>query len=929
MKCLVFSIFIGFAAILFTGCGGNDIKPVATAVTVSGSVTVSNEDMQQQKQVTSKMDCPPGSIIKTADSSFAFLLFGKHDTIYLSENTALKLIDSPQSTGNSCCLTGGLLFGRAFVTCRRSEAVTCSLFTPYASVAAHQARVAVEYYPDAGITIAKALTGKRVSIYSSDGRARIISSCRKVLARRDGQLSRSVSLSDKDITNLEQWVGDDIVDPLLAGTGCGNSKQASVNQPPVFVGEPLRHASLNVPFKDRLTAIDPESLQISYQLLNAPKDMSIDKSTGVLSYTPTTPGTFPVQVRAEDPQMNSVDLRYELTVKGLVTAVLVAPDIVSPGDTIHLSAYRSVNEQGTRKNLMYRFDTDGDGSWDVPSSGKFGNISSALATFSTEGQKKVSVEVKSAEGKIARKSRTIQVNTPPTATLICKPNAGTAGTRFQLDASSSSDQSGDSLKARWDLNGDMIWDYPENGKFGNKLTLDHMWDSPGNYTVTIEVRDRFGSVDTAATEVMLYEGISITSLQMPDTIAVNDSFTVICVTSSDSAVRAKQFDWNMDGDTVYEHSSLRNRTRHMYRRSGPYTVQCAVSDDKGGRTVMSREIFVVNSKAIVDAGGPYKAFVNDTITLCGSGSDPDNEITMYLWDLDNDSQAEHKSEQSAELKKVFSSGGTYTIKFGMQTDDGAIVWDKTEVTITNRPPQAHAGQPVTSRPGKKVTLQGKGSDPDGNIVTYRWDFDANGTWDWQSSQTGTTTHKFTEYTAAVFQVMDSDSAYSNDTVNIVICPEGMKAVEEGAFCVDKYEWPNKKGEMPMRDVTWQKAQQLCNSVGKRLCTGKEWQIACKGGKDKNSFPYGKHYDPLKCNSLGNKKVDNRAAKSGMFIECVNRYDLHDMSGNVAEWTSDGAGAVRQVFGGWWHDDQQRAGCQSFMPLESEKGYLHVGFRCCK
>lgn len=929
MRRLFFLYIIGIVFLLLQACGNSHNEPIATAVALTGAVTVADGTNREYEEVQSDKQLMEGSIVKTGDSSRALVLFGEHDTMHLAENTAIKVIHSPKTSKHFSFFTIGLLFGQTYVSCRRSETVTCSLVTPHASVTARKARVTVEYYQNAGITIAKALTGEQVRIHSNSGSSRVISSCRKVLARKDGNLSRSVSLSDKDITTLESWIGTHVIDPLLAGTGCGRYEPSSINKSPVFVGEPITQTSLKASFSDKLTAIDPESSQVHYRILDAPQGMSIDSLSGVITFRPEEAGIFPVQVRAVDPQMNSVDLKYEITVTGVVTAILHMPPMSSPGDTFQLSASRSVNEQGNRKGLVYRFDTDGDGTWDTPSSGYFGSASSALAVLMNEGEKKLSLEVKSESGKTSRTTRTIRVNAPPLAVLECSPSAGTPGTRFNLDATHSSDPAGDLLQARWDLNGDGVWDYPDDGDYGSSLRLDHMWDNPGTYSVSVDVRDAFGLSDTAVYEVVLYDGIRITNIQMPDTIAVNDSFSISCITSGDSAVRPIEFAWNLDADTVYERKTTVHKLRHVYKKEGSYEVYCKVSDDKGGEAMKMRSIVVVNKKAVVDAGGPYKAFVNDTVAFAGTGSDPDNKIISYLWDFDNDGKPDHQSTKSKELNKVYTTAGTFTIAFGMLTDDSATVWDKSDVLIQNRSPKAYAGENIVSKAGKKVSLQGKGSDPDGNIALYRWDFDGDGTWDWESSQNGTTNHTYTHYSMAIFGVMDGDSMQSFDSVNIVICPKGMKTVEEQGFCIDTYEWPNKKGAIPRRNISWQEAEKLCESVGKRLCTGQEWQRACKAGRDKNAYPYGKHYEPLKCNTLGNKKVDNKAAKAGLFIDCVNRYDLHDMSGNVAEWTSDGTGAVRNVYGGWWQDDQQRASCDSYIPLESDKDYLYVGFRCCK
>ena len=48
------------------------------------------------------------------------------------------------------------------------------------------------------------------------------------------------------------------------------------------------------------------------------------------------------------------------------------------------------------------------------------------------------------------------------------------------------------------------------------------------------------------------------------------------------------------------------------------------------------------------------------------------------------------------------------------------------------------------------------------------------------------------------------------------------------FCIDKYEWPNKKGELPKVMMTFWDAKKSCEANGKRLCTSSEHTFACEG-----------------------------------------------------------------------------------------------------
>jgi hypothetical protein len=48
------------------------------------------------------------------------------------------------------------------------------------------------------------------------------------------------------------------------------------------------------------------------------------------------------------------------------------------------------------------------------------------------------------------------------------------------------------------------------------------------------------------------------------------------------------------------------------------------------------------------------------------------------------------------------------------------------------------------------------------------------------------------------------------------------------FCIDRYEYPNAYGELPLVAVTFSEAEKYCKLEQKRLCSENEWTFACEG-----------------------------------------------------------------------------------------------------
>ncbi|HEY5142185.1 MAG TPA: formylglycine-generating enzyme family protein [Solirubrobacteraceae bacterium] len=100
---------------------------------------------------------------------------------------------------------------------------------------------------------------------------------------------------------------------------------------------------------------------------------------------------------------------------------------------------------------------------------------------------------------------------------------------------------------------------------------------------------------------------------------------------------------------------------------------------------------------------------------------------------------------------------------------------------------------------------------------------------------------------------------------------------------------------PVVHVSWNDAQAFCAWTGSRLATEAEWEYAARGGLVQRRFPWGDDLEPAGEHRMnvfqgrfpaGNTVADGYSGTAPVTAFEPNGHGLHQMTGNVWEWTAD-------------------------------------------
>ena len=379
---------------------------------------------------------------------------------------------------------------------------------------------------------------------------------------------------------------------------------------------------------------------------------------------------------------------------------------------------------------------------------------------------------------VVQATTSVFVNTPPTAYLEV-PGSGFVGESIQIYGGGS-DPDGDPLTYKWDFgDGDTMTD--------SMSFVEHIYTNDETYTITLVVNDGLDDSLPVTADIVIKQLNQPPVADAGEDQVVNDMdgdgveiVTLNGSGSSDPDGTVLSYAWFEDlGSGVSPSPICTGVSPECSFSVGTHAVILIVTDSDLA-TASDEVIITVNQPPVADAG-PDQTINNasgtgwETVAFDGTGSDdPDGDraALFYEW---------KEGDTGLSIASSFSRNftvGVHTITLTVTDTNGATNANEIVIEIVaNKLPEANiAGEDRTSFVGEAIDFSGSGSDEDGNITSYVWDFGDGSTMTGDSAA-----HIYNSvgiYTVEL-TVADNGGATATDTIAVTVIANQLPVANAG------------------------------------------------------------------------------------------------------------------------------------------------------
>lgn len=236
------------------------------------------------------------------------------------------------------------------------------------------------------------------------------------------------------------------------------------------------------------------------------------------------------------------------------------------------------------------------------------------------------------------------------------------------------------------------------------------------------------------------------------------------------------YQWDFDGDGNADTTNTIGTASHTYSIEGTYYAKVTVTDDEGDSATSSAISINATGKVSPSitnfSATPSSGLEPLTVDFQVTAVDPDGgTITDYSFDFQSDGTIDQSGTSNTAIYQ-YTESGSYNAKVIVTDDEGQKSFSSVTITVNDVLPPVITNFSANKTSGivpLSITFTVAATDPGGgNITSYQWDFDNDGTYD-STTTSGTVTKTFSSkgtYGVTVKVTDDDGDSVISNTLNI-------------------------------------------------------------------------------------------------------------------------------------------------------------------